>query len=206
MSRRAASSRANSWGQAPGPVGERHGPVAHVQKARLASDRERAPPDDLHPGVLLRVVRGGDGDPAVEAQLADGEVDHLRPDEPEVEDGGAGVGRPVDDSRRHRGRRLAHVAADGDLRRLELLHVRAADRVGAGLVELGAVDPAHVVGLEDLRVEHPGDATPTTPQPPRDANRRRDVRPPPADVRSSSRRRYSKPSTSSPSCSNDSAR
>ena len=38
--------------------------------------------------------------------------------------------------------------------RLELLHVGAADRVGAGLVELVGVDPSDVVGLEDLRVEH----------------------------------------------------
>ena len=38
--------------------------------------------------------------------------------------------------------------------RLELLDVGAADRVGALLVELRRVEPAHVVRLEDRRVEH----------------------------------------------------
>jgi len=35
-----------------------------------------------------------------------------------------------------------------------MLHVGAADRVRALLVELGAVEAANVVRLEDLRIEH----------------------------------------------------
>ena len=38
--------------------------------------------------------------------------------------------------------------------RVELLDVRAPDRVRAGLVELVAVDAAYVVCLESLGVEH----------------------------------------------------
>ena len=38
--------------------------------------------------------------------------------------------------------------------RLELLHVRTADRVRAFFVEFLAVDAADVVRLEDLRFEH----------------------------------------------------
>ena len=51
-----------------------------------------------------------------------------------------------------------HVAPDRDPPRLELLDVGAADRVRAVLVELGRVDAADVVCLEDLRVEHGADA------------------------------------------------
>ena len=72
------------------------GAVADVQEARLAAHRERAAAHDLHPGVLLRVVRGGDADAAVELELADGEVDHLRPHHPEVEDVRAAVHGAVD--------------------------------------------------------------------------------------------------------------
>ena len=42
--------------------------------------------------------------------------------------------------------------------RLELLDVGAPDRAGAVLVELGRVDPADVVRLEDLGIEHREDA------------------------------------------------
>ena len=130
------------------------GAVAHVEEARLAADRQRAAADDLHPGVLLRVVRGGDADAAVEAELADREVEHLRPDQPEVEHVRAAVRGALDQRLGHRRRGDAHVAPDGDPARLELLDVRAPDRVRALLVELGRMEPADVVRLEDLRVEH----------------------------------------------------
>ena len=133
--------------------------VADVQQPRLAADRQRAAPDDLHARVLLRVVRGGDADAAVEPELADREVDHLRADHPEVEDVRAAVGGALDHRPRHRGRRHAHVAADGDPARLELLHVGPPDRVRALLVELAPVDAAHVVRLEDGRIEHRRDAS-----------------------------------------------
>ena len=81
----------------------------------------------------------------------DGEVDHLRPDHPDVDDVGAGVRGPLDHRLRHCRRGDPHVAPDGDPLRLELLDVGAADRIGAVLVELRPVDPADVVGLEDLR-------------------------------------------------------
>ena len=128
--------------------------VADLEQARLAAHRQRAAADDLHPRVLLRVVRGGDADAAVEPELADGEVDHLGADQPEVEHVGARVGGAVDQRGGHRRRGEAHVAPDGDPPRLEVLDVGAADRVRALLVELVGVDAADVVGLEDLRVEH----------------------------------------------------
>ena len=64
--------------------------VAHVEEARLAADGQRAAAHELHARVLLRVVRGGDHDPALEPERADGEIDHLGADQPEVEDVGAG--------------------------------------------------------------------------------------------------------------------
>ena len=72
------------------------GAVADVQQARVAADGQRAAADDLHARVLLRVVRGGDLDAAVEAVLADGEIEHLGADEPDVDDVCAGVGSALD--------------------------------------------------------------------------------------------------------------
>ena len=125
---------------------------------RVAADGQRARAHDLHPGVLLRVVRRGDAHAAVEPELADREVDHLGADEPEVEDVGAAVRRALDQRCRHRGRREAHVPSDRDPPRLELLDVAPPDPVCAVLVQLGRVDSADVVRLEDGRVEHVADA------------------------------------------------
>ena len=130
------------------------GARADVLEAGVAADGQRAAADDLHPRVLLRVVRGGDADAAVEPELADRVVDHLGADHPEVADVGAAVRGPLHHRRRHRRRREAHVAPDRDRARLEVLDVRATDRVRAFLVELGAVEAADVVRLEDSRVEH----------------------------------------------------
>jgi hypothetical protein len=132
-------------------------------ETRVSSDGKRARAHDLHPRVLLRIVRRGDAHAAVEAELADGVVDHLGADEPEVEDVGAAVGRPFDQRGRHRRRREPHVAADGDPARPEMLDVAPSDPVGAVLVELRRVDPADVVGLENGRREHAPDARGSDP-------------------------------------------
>ena len=129
-----------------------------VEQARVAADGQRAAADDLHARVLLRVVRGGDHDPAVEVEVADGEIEHLRADEPDVDDVGAASAAPsitasAIDGEESRMSRPTAIAL-----RLELLDVGAADRVGALLVELVRVDAAYVVGLEDLGIEHPVDA------------------------------------------------
>src|ERR1041385_1602154 len=52
-------------------------------RSRLASDRQRPAPHDLHPRVLLRIVRGGHADAAVELELPDREVQLLGADEAE---------------------------------------------------------------------------------------------------------------------------
>ena len=90
--------------------------------------------------------------------MADREVEHLGADEPDVDDLGPGRRRALDRRLRHRRRRDAHVAPDGDLLRLELLDVGAPDRARAVLVDLVRIDPADVVRLEDLRIEHRRDA------------------------------------------------
>ena len=134
--------------------GTGRGRVAHVQKARLAADRERAPPHDLEARVVARIVRGRDREAALEAELADRVVEHLRPDHPEVEDVGAALGSAAHRRGGHRRRRQSHVAPHRDPARLEVLDVRASDRVCALLVHLRRVQAPDVVRLEDLGVEH----------------------------------------------------
>ena len=93
--RKTESFRGLQQGSDPGfPRAQR--PVADVQQPRFAADGQRAFADDLHPRVLLRVVRGGDGDAAVEAERADREIDHLGADHSEVEYLGAAP-RPAPD-------------------------------------------------------------------------------------------------------------
>ena len=99
-------------------------------------------------------MRRGDADAAVEPELADGEIDHLRSDHPQVEHVRAAVDGAVDQCRGHRRGGEPHVAADGDPLRLELLDVGAADRVRAFLVQLVGIETADVVGLEGLGIEH----------------------------------------------------
>ena len=92
--------------------------------------------------------------------LADGEVHHLGAREPDVVDVAAGVERASDRGLGELLRGQPHVVADGDARRLELVHVRACDAVRPVGVELVGDHTAHVVGLEDARVKcHDGDRT-----------------------------------------------
>ena len=127
--------------------------VADVEQAGVAADGERAAADDLHPRVVLGVVRGRHGHPTVETELADGEVEHLRADHPDIEDLGSSFGGAADDCAGHRRRGHAHVAPHGDSLRLELLDVCTADGVRTVLVQLLGIDPADVVGLEYLGIE-----------------------------------------------------
>ena len=131
---------------------------AHVLEAGVAADGQGAGADDLHARVLLRVVRRGDADAAVEPELADGVVDHLGADHPEVADVRAAVCGAFHHGGGHRRRRDAHVTTDGDRTGLEVLHVGAADGVTALLVQLRAVEAANVVRLEDPWIEHSRDA------------------------------------------------
>ena len=134
----------------------RFGSSSDLREPGVAADRQRAATDDLHPGVLLRVVRRSDADAAVEGELGNRVVEHLRPHEPELDDLGACVGEAVHDSREDGRRRQAHVVPDGGAAGLEMLRVRARHAVRAVLVELARVDPANVVRLEDGGVEHGG--------------------------------------------------
>ena len=77
--------------------------LPHLVQPGVAADRQSAAAHDLHPGVVLRVVGGGDADASVELELADGEVEHLGADEPEIVDLGSRVGCPVHHGRRHPG-------------------------------------------------------------------------------------------------------
>jgi len=130
------------------------GPTANLGETGVASDRECAPPDDLHPRVLLGVVRCGDADAAVEGQLGDRVVEHLRADAPDVDDIGSTVGCALDRGRSHRRRGQPHVPTDRQGVGLEVLDVGTADAVRAVLVELRRVEAANVVRLEDRWIEH----------------------------------------------------
>ena len=88
--------------------------VADVADPRVAGERERALADELHAGVGLRVVRGGDHRTAVELVGADEEIEHLGADHPGVDDDGPLGDDPVAQPPRHLGRLQPHVAAEPD--------------------------------------------------------------------------------------------
>ena len=144
--------RAGGLGQ---PLGDERADVADPGVARQG---QRALAHELGAGVGLRVVRGGAHQPAVEVARADEEVEHLGPDHPGVEHVGALGDHAVAVARRQLGRGEPHVAPQADpqlARRLaaqpgEHERERAADLLGHVAVDLLAVQPADVVGLEDL--------------------------------------------------------
>src|SRR5207253_10514149 len=86
------------------------------------------------------------------------EIDHFGSDHPKVEHVGSCLCRTANHSVRHGRSRQAHVAPNRNPSRLELLNVRAPNRVSAGLVELVGINPADVVGLEHLRTQSAADA------------------------------------------------
>ena len=104
-------------------------------------------------------MRRRDAGTAVQAQLDDREIHHLRSDEPDVEHVRSGVRRALDERGSHGRRGQPHVSTDGDGSRLEVLDVGTTDAVCAILVELVSVEAADVVRLEDGGIEHGQDAS-----------------------------------------------
>src|SRR5262249_57066520 len=66
-----------SWGQTSGPVRRGQGAVADLEQPGLAAHGQRTGSDNLHAGVLLRVVGGGYGGTAGQPALADSGNGHL---------------------------------------------------------------------------------------------------------------------------------
>ena len=150
-----------------------------VADAGVAGERQRALADQLHPGVGLGVVGGGDHRAAVELARADQVVEHLGRDHAGVEHGRALEDQAVAQLRRHRRRGQPHVAAEPDPQLAGLLAAQpaehagegAADRVRGALVHLAAVEPADVVGLEDPGRRQGGCSLKTLPSAPRSSAR-----------------------------------
>ena len=82
--------------------------VAKLEQSRLAADRQGNLSHDLHSRVLLWIVRGGDGDSTVEAEVADREMTISVPTRPRSNHLGSPAERP----------RISDAAIDGDERRV----------------------------------------------------------------------------------------
>ena len=127
--------------------------VADGEHSRLGRQRDRAFAAQLEPVVLLWIVRRGDHDAGRIAEFADGEIQLVGARQPEVDDVRS-LGRDASRERveeRLRGR--AHVAPDGDGRRMEILHERAPDQFGDRFVQLVGERSADVVALEDAEID-----------------------------------------------------
>jgi hypothetical protein len=100
----------------------------------------------LKPDVLGRIVRRGHHDAAVEPEAAHGEVEHRGRAEADVDHLAA---RALGDGARDGRGGEADVASDGDAARLQEADHGAAEPLGEGLVDLGRILAADVVGFED---------------------------------------------------------
>ena len=129
-----------------------------VADAGVAGERQRPLADELHAGVGLGVVRGGDHRAAVELARADQVVEHLGRDLAGVEDRRALGDEAVAHRARHRRRRQPHVAPEADPQLARLLAAQPSqhpgegppDRLSAVVSSISrAVQAADVVGLED---------------------------------------------------------
>src|SRR5215210_3031851 len=101
-------------------------------------------------------MRGGDHDSAVEAELRDGEVEHLGPNEAYVHHVGAALPSAADRRFGNRRRRQTRVSPHGQGVQVEHLDERSPDAAGAALVDRVGVDAPEVVRLENLRIERHG--------------------------------------------------
>jgi hypothetical protein len=137
------------------------GEAAHLGDAGLARQRHRAAADQLGARVVLRVVRGGAHQPAVQVARADREVELLGAHLSHGDNVGALVAHAVGVAGRELRGGQPHVAPEPDPQlagRLVLLageHPRegTADPVRHVAVDLLPVEAPDVVGLEDARVD-----------------------------------------------------
>ena len=83
------------------------------------------------------------------AVAGNGEVHHVGAGHAVVDDVGALQARALDERCGNGGRRQAHVTRDRDPLRIQIRDERAADQPRAFLVDLGRIQSANVVGLED---------------------------------------------------------
>jgi hypothetical protein len=126
----------------------------------VAGERQRPLADQLHPGVGLRVVGGGDHRAAVELARADQVVEHLGGDLPGFEHLCALGDQALAHRPRHRRCGQSHVAPQPDPQLARLLAAESSQDPGEGpadrqrrrLVHLLAVEAADVVGLEDIGI------------------------------------------------------
>ena len=136
------------------PVGEAaNAPFADHIQARLGADRDRLLADELEPVVLGRVMGGGDHDPARCAQDVDGEVEHGRGGEADVDHVHPAGVQPVRERGEKRVGACAHVSPHRDfspLGKKAALGKAFPDAIGGVLVEIVRIDPTDVVGLEYL--------------------------------------------------------
>ncbi len=140
--------------------------VADRGDAGVAGKRQGSLPDQLHPGVGLRVVGGGDHRAAVELPRADHEVEHLGAHHPGVEDVRALGLEPLAQPSCHLRSLQAHIAADADAQVADGLAAEVGENAGerpaeeeVGVaVHLAAVEAADVIGLEDPLLDRPRSA------------------------------------------------
>ena len=132
--------------------------------AGVARQRQRALAHELRARVGLRVVRRRAHQSAVERLRADEEIQHLRADHSGVEHVRALRDHAVAIPAGELGSGQAHVAPEPDPQRARLLpaqagehaHEGAPDELGDVAVDLLAVEPADVIGLEDLERDRRG--------------------------------------------------
>ena len=120
-----------------------------VRDAVGAGDRSRTTRAQLHAVVLPGVVTGGHAEPAVHILGPDGEVRHRRRGKADADDIRPRVSHPLDDRLCDLGGMHPHVPADEQALGAEKAGKRMTDPAGDVGVELGGVDAADVVGLED---------------------------------------------------------
>ena len=136
--------------------------ASHVADPGVSRERDRPALDQLGPGVVPGVVRGGAHQPAVELARSDREIEDLGAHPADVQDIGALVPQPIRIAGRHGRRREAHVPAKGHpqlggraaLARGQHAGERPPDPVRRVLVQLVGVDASDVVRLEDRGIDH----------------------------------------------------
>ena len=130
--------------------------IAHFAQAGIQRNRLRLFAAKLQAVVLRRVVRRRNHHAAVEAVFADREIERVGRDQADVDDIGAGFHCALGKGRRKRDAGGPHVAPDRDAFSSKHFDEGAPYVADDRFVDLCRIDAAHVVALEDRRIEVDG--------------------------------------------------
>ncbi len=124
---------------------------ADISETRIARDRLRALPDELHAVVILGIMAGRDGDAAAHTQMRRGEVNFFCAAQADVLHRDALLAEPFNQGRLDGFTGESNIVSHDDGARLNYLGVGTTDTAGDIFIQLIGNAAPHIVGFEAIQ-------------------------------------------------------